>query len=566
MPRPVIRAVARPATRFFVVLTVLSLLTTPVAASPDARPNPASDDGGDAAPIQQGLLDDLRSGELDRFVVEFTAQANLAGAGLIDDFARRGRFVMNRLMRATASQDAAIALVEATPGAHAESFWLRNTLVVYGGAGLATEIAKLPGVTAVRAEKIYPLVKPVETKAAVLAVATPSGASRRSAPTRPGPTASSARASSSRTSTRASTSRTRPSSNQYRGNNGDGTFDHDYNWWDPTGICGGEPCDNVGHGTHTMGTMVGGDGPGPFTPDIGVAPGAQLDRGQGLRGLRLHRGRAAVVRPVHPRPDRPRRRTTPTRPSARTSSTTRGAAGPATRSTSTTVTGLARGRDHPRLLGRQRRPVLRRAAARRATSSSPSASARPTSTTTSPTSRAAARRSSARSTPTFGAPGVDVVSSVPGGGYDAFSGTSMAAPAHVRHDRPDAVRGARACVGDFEQRVRDRPRSTAVDRLDDQCGGDEDGDPNNVYGDGRIDAKAAVDLVATGGTLAGTVTDADTRRPDRRRHGDRQRRRAATFTASPTATATTSCSSPRARTPSAATAFGYAADRRVRAS
>ena len=24
-----------------------------------------------------------------------------------------------------------------------------------------------------------------------------------------------------------------------------------------------------------MGTMVGGDGPGPFTPDIGVAPGAR---------------------------------------------------------------------------------------------------------------------------------------------------------------------------------------------------------------------------------------------------------------------------------------------------
>ena len=83
MPRPVIRATSRTATRFFVALTVLSLLTTPVAASPGAAPSPASDGGGDAAPIQQGLLNDLRSGELDRFVVEFTAQANLAGAGLM---------------------------------------------------------------------------------------------------------------------------------------------------------------------------------------------------------------------------------------------------------------------------------------------------------------------------------------------------------------------------------------------------------------------------------------------------------------------------------------------------
>lgn len=43
----------------------------------------------------------------------------------------------------------------------------------------------------------------------------------------------------------------------------------------PSGICGDTPCDNAGHGTHTMGTIAGGDGPGPFSPDIGVAPGAR---------------------------------------------------------------------------------------------------------------------------------------------------------------------------------------------------------------------------------------------------------------------------------------------------
>ncbi len=35
------------------------------------------------------------------------------------------------------------------------------------------------------------------------------------------------------------------------------------------------PYDDHGHGTHTMGTICGGDGPGPFTNDIGVAYGAQ---------------------------------------------------------------------------------------------------------------------------------------------------------------------------------------------------------------------------------------------------------------------------------------------------
>ena len=63
---------------------------------------------------------------------------------------------------------------------------------------------------------------------------------------------------------------------QYRGNNGDGTFDHNYNWFDAQKLCGSpsRPCDGGGHGTHTMGTMVGDDGdPGPN--QIGVAPRAR---------------------------------------------------------------------------------------------------------------------------------------------------------------------------------------------------------------------------------------------------------------------------------------------------
>jgi subtilisin family serine protease len=62
------------------------------------------------------------------------------------------------------------------------------------------------------------------------------------------------------------------------------TFTHDYNWWDPRGACEiagfppDEPCDNYGHGTHTMGTIAGSDDPtNPIsaTNGIGVAPGAK---------------------------------------------------------------------------------------------------------------------------------------------------------------------------------------------------------------------------------------------------------------------------------------------------
>jgi len=68
--------------------------------------------------------------------------------------------------------------------------------------------------------------------------------------------------------------------NQYRGWDGT-TANHDYNWHDaihvddPSNDCGHdspEPCDDHGHGTHTMGIMVGDDG---GTHQIGVAPGAE---------------------------------------------------------------------------------------------------------------------------------------------------------------------------------------------------------------------------------------------------------------------------------------------------
>jgi serine protease AprX len=78
--------------------------------------------------------------------------------------------------------------------------------------------------------------------------------------------------------------------NQYRGWDG-ATADHNYHWHDAIhsggGICGPdspEPCDDSQHGTHTMGTMVGDDG---GVNQIGMAPGARwigcrnMDQGVG---------------------------------------------------------------------------------------------------------------------------------------------------------------------------------------------------------------------------------------------------------------------------------------------
>ncbi|HLF91501.1 MAG TPA: S8 family serine peptidase, partial [Anaerolineales bacterium] len=77
---------------------------------------------------------------------------------------------------------------------------------------------------------------------------------------------------------------------QYRGWDG-ANANHSYNWHDAIhsggGSCGPdspEPCDDYGHGTHTMGIMIGDDG---GTNQIGMAPGAQwigcrnMDQGNG---------------------------------------------------------------------------------------------------------------------------------------------------------------------------------------------------------------------------------------------------------------------------------------------
>lgn len=76
----------------------------------------------------------------------------------------------------------------------------------------------------------------------------------------------------------------------YRGWSGT-TEDHDYNWHDAIhsggGSCGADspvPCDDHGHGTHTMGTALGDDG---GANQIGMAPGAKwigcrnMDQGTG---------------------------------------------------------------------------------------------------------------------------------------------------------------------------------------------------------------------------------------------------------------------------------------------
>ncbi|WP_157548191.1 S8 family serine peptidase [Nonomuraea candida] len=105
--------------------------------------------------------------------------------------------------------------------------------------------------------------------------------------------------------------------------------------------------------------------------------------------------------------------------------------------------------------------------------------------------------------PDVSAPGVDVVSAMPGGEYAALNGTSMATP-HVS--------------GTVALMLEARP-GLAVDAAEEILAGTSVSDdrygprPNARYGQGRIDAYAAVAEAALTSGVRGTVTDGRSRRP-----------------------------------------------------
>ncbi len=298
---------------------------------------------------------------------------------------------------------------------------------------------------------------------------------------------------------------------QYRGALADGSVDHNYNWFDPSNACGKPslaPCDNAGHGTHTMGTMVGDDGD-PGDNQIGVAPSARWIAAKGCESMwcsseSLLASGEWILAPTDLNGQNPR---TDLRPHVVNNSWGGG-------SGDTFYQGVVQAWVEAGIF-----PAF-------SIGNSGSSCGSANSPGDYPESYAAGAFDEANVVayfsslgpsmfglvkPNIAAPGVNVRSSVPGASYDWYSGTSMASP-HVAGTVALIWSAAPSLIGDVAG-TRAILDQSAIDTEDLRCGGDA-GD-NNIWGQGRLDALGALDLAPVGstGTLTGLVSDSGTNQP-----------------------------------------------------
>lgn len=291
---------------------------------------------------------------------------------------------------------------------------------------------------------------------------------------------------------------------RYRGYNGM-TVTHDYNWHDaihsPGSDCGADspvPCDDNGHGTHTMGTIVGDDGDGNR---IGVAPGAawigcrNMDEGVGSPATYAECFEFFLA--PYPVGGDPLTDGEPSRaphvinnswtcpPSEGCDPETLRAVVENVRAAGIVVVASA-GNSGPACGSVEVPPPIYDAAF------SVGATDWGDNIADFSSRGPVLADGSGRMKPDVSAPGVGVRSSFPGGGYGLLSGTSMAGP-HVAGNVALLWSAAPSLIGDVDTTEEivartARPRTTIQG-----CGGDDADDvPNNAYGWGIVDALAAI--------------------------------------------------------------------------
>ena len=528
--------------RLIFVLILVLLMGATTLAGPMRLDEPSVSEPSSSAWTQKvdpWVLDTAVVETETEFLIFLTEQADLGRAAMLNGKLQKGAHVYDRLTATAQETQAPVIAALEGMGVSYRSYWAVNAIWVRGDASVIralaqrSDVAHLYANPRVRAER--PMVDEEALNRAIAAVASIEwNISKIQAPDvwAEGYTGQGVVIGGQDTGY----DWDHPGLiNQYRGWNGS-SADHNYNWHDSVHVSGSscgadspEPCDDQGHGTHTMGTMVGNDmDPGdPSWPDgaenaVGVAPGA---RWIGCRNMNAGDGTPAryiecyqwFIAPT----DLNNQNADPSKaPHVINNSwscpPSEGCTDPNVMLTvveniraAGIVTVHSAANDGPSC----------------STVSDPAAIYDDSYTVGATTSTDAIASYSSRGPvtvdgsnrlkPDISAPGSNIRSTTRGGNYEGgWNGTSMAGP-HVAGMVALLISAQPSLASDVDQ-IESIINLSAVPRTTTQgCGGDGPADvPNNVYGYGRIDAWAAYESLSAGPTPTPGPTATPTPTPE----------------------------------------------------
>ena len=458
-----------------------------------------------AVPVKPGRAAALTSDGKQTVFLVLKQQADLAAARGMRDWRARGQMVFERLTHTAALAQGPLRALLESRGIRHERFWIVNAIRITADPALIHLLGQFPEVATVHPDRVVSLPPRLEGSEEAKARPTQWGLENIGAPAvweNYGFRGEGIVVGNIDTGVDFEHPALR---RQYRGRQPDGTVDHNYSWYDPASVCGSPSvaaCDNSGHGTHTMGIIVGETDDEIEPARIGVAPRARWIAAKGCESgdcslSSLIRAGEWMLAPTdlagqNPRPDM--------RPHIVNNSWSAGA-GDDVFYQSIVKAWVAAGM-FPAFASGNDGPGCNSA-------DSPADYSESYAVGAYDSANQIAAFSSRGSTalgglkPNISAPGVNIRSSIPGGGYGISNGTSMATP-HVSGVVALLWSAAPSLRGDVAG-TRALLDQTAVDTEDLSCGGTAQN--NNVFGEGRLDALAAIGRAprAPTGILQGQV-------------------------------------------------------------
>ena len=262
----------------------------------DARAAEGPRAGDWSSKIDSEFFQSLSTSAEKDFIVFLSEQADLSGAAKLSTKLEKGKFVFQQLTEVAKRSQSTLLRALDEQGVAYQSFWVANMVRVRGSMATVQQMAQRGDVARIEANPVVHFQEPVREQSyspSAIAAIEP-GLSVIKAPEVwalgfKGEGIVIGGADTGYRWTHETLIRS------YRGWNGI-SGDHNYNWHDAIhsggGACGPDnlaPCDDDGHGTHTMGTMVGDGTTDPNNPvnQIGVAPSAKwigcrcMDEGDG---------------------------------------------------------------------------------------------------------------------------------------------------------------------------------------------------------------------------------------------------------------------------------------------